>query len=151
VAQAPLCIRPATPDELDLILEQRIAMFRDMGFPDAVLARIEAASRQHMAKALKTGGYYGVFAEIENAGIVAGGGILLLPWPGTQPRRGWIQNIYVKPEFRRRGVARQIMRRLIDWCREQGFDSISLHASAEGRPLYEELGFVPTNEMRLAL
>ena len=29
--------------------------------------------------------------------------------------------------------------------------SLFLHASAEGRPLYEELGFEPTNEMRLRL
>lgn len=28
---------------------------------------------------------------------------------------------------------------------------VSLHASVEGRPLYEGLGFEPTNEMRLGL
>jgi hypothetical protein len=40
---------------------------------------------------------------------------------------------------------------MIQWLKEQGFSSVVLHASDEGRPLYETLGFVPTNEMRLRL
>ena len=43
------------------------------------------------------------------------------------------------------------MRELVDWCRAQGFDCVCLHASDAGRPLYEQLGFQPTNEMRLNL
>jgi hypothetical protein len=40
---------------------------------------------------------------------------------------------------------------LIKWCRAEGFGSVSLHASPFGRPLYEQMGFLPTNEMRLFL
>ncbi len=40
---------------------------------------------------------------------------------------------------------------LLAWCREQGFGSVSLHASEAGRLLYETMGFEPTNEMRLRL
>jgi hypothetical protein len=43
------------------------------------------------------------------------------------------------------------MRVILDWCRENGVDTIILHASAEGRSLYESLGFQATNEMRLRL
>jgi len=38
---------------------------------------------------------------------------------------------------------------MLEWCREAGYKNVSLHASDEGRPLYESMGFVPTNEMRL--
>jgi hypothetical protein len=38
---------------------------------------------------------------------------------------------------------------ILGWLREQGFRSVSLHASDDGRHLYEELGFKATNEMRL--
>jgi GNAT superfamily N-acetyltransferase len=57
----------------------------------------------------------------------------------------------MRPEYRRRGIARSIKRELIDWCRSQGFDCVCLHASDEGRLLYEQIGFQPTNEMRLNL
>jgi hypothetical protein len=43
------------------------------------------------------------------------------------------------------------MQEMIAWCRQQGFTHIYLHASKDGRPLYEALGFEPTNEMRLSL
>jgi hypothetical protein len=43
------------------------------------------------------------------------------------------------------------MHTMIEWCRKQGLVHVTLHASDKGRPLYQSLGFVPTNEMRLDL
>jgi len=43
------------------------------------------------------------------------------------------------------------MQAMIAWCRENGFVSVELHASDEGRGLYEQLGFEATGEMRLIL
>jgi hypothetical protein len=40
---------------------------------------------------------------------------------------------------------------MVAWCRAQGYAGVSLHATDEGRPLYESMGFAPTNEMRLRL
>jgi hypothetical protein len=40
------------------------------------------------------------------------------------------------------------MEQVIDGARAAGVSHLVLHASAEGRPLYETLGFKPTNEMR---
>ena len=144
-------IRPAISADLGIILQHRAAMFRDMGYPDAVVTAIEEVSRPVLAHALSMGEYYGVFAESDGSGVIGGAGVLIVAWPGMQPRRAWIQNVYVVQEFRRRGIARELTRTVIDWCRAQGFDAVHLHASAEGRPLYEQMGFQPTNEMRLGL
>ena len=144
-------IRPASEEDLETVVGHRIAMFRDMGYADAVLAAIEQVSRPLLSHALANGVYHGVLAEADGAGVMGGGGVLVVPWPGAQPHRAWIQNVYVVPAFRRRGIAREIMRTLIDWCRAQSFNSVNLHASADGRPLYEQLGFETTNEMRLGL
>jgi hypothetical protein len=38
---------------------------------------------------------------------------------------------------------------ILKWVQERGLRSVNLHASAEGRALYEKLGFEATNEMRL--
>jgi hypothetical protein len=40
---------------------------------------------------------------------------------------------------------------MIEWCRKQGLAMVYLHASQDGRSLYESLGFEPTTEMRLKL
>jgi hypothetical protein len=36
-------------------------------------------------------------------------------------------------------------------CRAERIRTVWLHASEEGRPLYEKMGFVATNEMKLVL
>jgi GNAT superfamily N-acetyltransferase len=149
-------LRTATLGDLDTLLAHRLAMFRDMGHEDPwELANTERVSRAYFESAIPGGAYYGILAEVEGSGVVGGGGVVMAPWPGSgkrlQPRRAWILNVYVHPPFRRQGIARSVMEALIEWCRSQEFDCISLHASTEGRPLYELLGFAPTNEMRLNL
>ncbi len=62
-----------------------------------------------------------------------------------------ILNVYTEAEFRRQGVARQVMHAILDWIKARGMRSVNLHSSKEGRALYESMGFEPTNEMRLWL
>ena len=57
-------------------------------------------------------------------------------------------NVYTEAAHRRRGVARALMDVMLGWCRDRDISRVLLHASDEGRPLYETLGFLPTNEMR---
>jgi GNAT superfamily N-acetyltransferase len=145
----------ATAADLEIILRHRREMFREMGGDYALtLDLYESASREYFENALQQGAYYGVFCEIEGE-VVAGGGVVIAAWPGSplnyEAKRAWILNIYVDPEHRRQGLARSIMRELIDWCRTNGFRSVALHSSEYGRSLYEQLGFKPTNEMRLKL
>ncbi|WP_321475447.1 GNAT family N-acetyltransferase [uncultured Paludibaculum sp.] len=149
-------IRPVDSGELELVLLHRMEMFRDMGYDsEAELARIRGLSEPFFAAALNNGTYVAWVAEDEQSEPVAGTGVLLLPYqPGpndTRAQRAFIINVYTHPEHRRQGLARRLMTTAVDWCREAGFGIVSLHASTEGRPLYESLGFQATNEMRLSL
>jgi ribosomal protein S18 acetylase RimI-like enzyme len=148
-------IRPAEIADLEAILHHRREMFREMGGEyERRLQAFENASRSYLVKALEDGSYYGLLGEMDGE-VMAGGGVVLAAWPGSplnlDPRRAWILNIYVESEFRRRGFARAITESLIEWCKQNGFQSVALHASEYGRSLYEGLGFRSTNEMRLKL
>jgi GNAT superfamily N-acetyltransferase len=130
-------------------------MFPEKRNPDAAgLDRMEAASEEYFRRALADGSYRSWLAETGGR-VVSGGGIVVVRWPGNPDfpgtRRGWILNIYTEPEHRRRGIAKRIMETIVEWCREQGFYHVSLHASHAGRPVYESMGFRATNEMRLYL
>jgi ribosomal protein S18 acetylase RimI-like enzyme len=63
-------------------------------------------------------------------------GIVISPWPGVlgqlHPKRAMILNLYVDRDHRRRGVARELMKTMIAWCRENEFSSVALHASDDG-------------------
>ena len=149
-------IRRATAEDLKHVLHHRLAMFEEIGFRDvAVLHRVEAVSREYFAEALRTGTYVGWMAEDSGGEVVGGGGIVVADWPGypgeNQAKRAWILNMYTEPRARRQGVARRLMQEMVEWCRSEGHGSVSLHASEWGRPLYENMGFQPTNEMSLKL
>ncbi len=151
-----ILIRAATPQDLETILCHRRAMFEEMGSGDAHSLDVTIEeSRSYLAAALGDGSYRGWLAQTAEGRVVAGAGVGLIGWPprpsDPQPRRPTIFNVYTEPEFRRRGLARRLMRVMIAWCRQEGFRVVYLHASEEGRPLYASLGFAPTNEMRLHL
>lgn len=149
-------IRAATPADSAAILHHRRRMFEDMkeGTP-ADLDRMVEATRPWLEQALTSGAYRGWLAEDGAGRAVAGGGVLISSWPAgprdIRTQRAVILNVYVEPEFRRQGLARRLMLLIIMWLKEQGFSSVALHAGADGRPLYEQLGFQQNNEMRLNL
>lgn len=149
-------LRKATLADLDIVLHHRREMFSDMGIANpATSVQADTLSREFFGKALADGNYHGWFYEDADTNVVAGGGVILIeyhPSP-TNPRlrRPWVVNVYVERRWRRRGLARQLMDVMIDWSRAQGYSNLFLHASNEGRPLYESLGFSPTNEMLLEL
>lgn len=153
---APVELREATPADLAVIMRHRRRMFEDMGHRDpTALDAMERVSEPVIRRGLETGLYRGWLARAPGREVVAGGGVLLVEFPcqpgDPSPRRAWILNVYTEPPYRRRGLARRLMEVAIAWCREQGLGSVYLHASEEGRPLYEALDFAPTNEMRLDL
>ena len=151
-----ITIRETTLADIPEIVRHRRAMFDDMGMGDAASrGRMQAASEPYLQDALARGEYRGWFAVTSQNEVAGGAGILLQsspprPWE-IKTQRPYLLNVYVYPAYRRRGIASLLTRVSVDWCRGQGFASVSLHASQFGRSLYESMGFLPTNEMRLML
>jgi len=146
-------IERAGPEHVETITEHRRAMFSDMGHRDtAALDEMSAAFRPWVAERLRSGEYLAWVAVAEGS-IAAGAGLWLMDWPphliGRGSRRGNILNVYTRPEYRRLGMARALVETAVGWCRANRIGCVILHASADGRALYESLGFRATNEMRL--
>ena len=148
-------IRPASAAEAETIVKHRRAMFFDMGYHEiGWLDEMAAAFLPWLRRKMEAGEYLAWFAVADGT-VVAGAGLWLMDWPphmvqgGSQ--RGNILNVYTEQAYRRRGLARRLMDVTLKWCRENGVLVVILHASAEGRPLYDSLGFKATNEMRLDL
>jgi GNAT superfamily N-acetyltransferase len=148
-------IRPATIRDVPEILRQRRAMYEDMEYrDDTALAAMVSVSTEYLTRALADGSFREWLA-VTGDRVVGGGAIVISPWPAhpydLECRRATILNVYTYPEYRRRGIARLIMQTMIHWCQREGFARVTLHASTDGRHLYESLGFEPSNEMRLTL
>jgi len=156
-------IRRATVADVELISWHRARMFKDMGeLPPGLFDSFRIQSRDALRQMFERENFIGWLAAPENQldKIVAGAGVQLreVP-PHPEPnadgkidivsgRQAIIQNVFTEPEWRRRGLAALLIKRIIDWTHAQGIESLVLHASDEGRALYERLGFIATTEMR---
>lgn len=152
-------IRLATPADSLLIATQRVAMFRDMEriTPELEQPLLESCAG-YLEQALANGEYVGWVAQLSAPphSVIGGAGVQLRPLvPRTDPtgqflligREGLILNVYVDQTMRRQGVGRRLMETLIHWAPGAGIVRLVLHASPDGRRLYESLGFVASNEM----
>ena len=61
-------------------------------------------------------------------------------------KRAHLMNVYTRSEYRRQGIAREMVNMLIDETWKRGATEISLDATKMGRPLYESLGFTNSTE-----
>jgi GNAT superfamily N-acetyltransferase len=149
-------VMPATLHDIATIVSHRRSMFTAMGYSDeAALDAMSSAFEPWLRRKMLALEYLAWFAITEDQAVAAGLGLWLMDWPphmiGSGARRGNILNIFVRPENRRQGIARELMRAALDWCRANTIDHVMKHSSVDGRHLYESLGFTPTNEMRLLL
>ncbi len=149
-------VRRATVDDVSIISHQRIAMFHDMGFMDEeALNRMDSTFCMWLTNKMTSGMYQGWFMIGDEDQIVAGAGLWLNEWIphpyDARTIRGYVLNVYTEPAHRKRGLARQLVGEILAYCRERDIHVIALHASDEGRPIYESLGFKESNEMRIRL
>lgn len=157
-------VRPASVADAAVIAAHRASMFQDMGtVTSATAPALRDMTIEYLQRALPSGEYLGwlMFETSTPEMIIGGAGLFLRqipPFPivhgplaGTvaQGRQGIVMNVYVDRAWRRRGFANMLMQHVMDFARADGVESLVLHASKEGRPLYEQLGFLATNEMRL--
>lgn len=160
-----IAVRLATVADAAIIAEHRAQMFYDMGrLVEELVEPMKIATIEYLQRTIPVGEYVGwLVYELENPScIVAGAGVLIrqiAPFATidasgnrriAQGKQGLVVNVYVHPSVRRRGLATLVMNEILAWSSRERIDRLVLHASEQGKPLYEKLGFVMTNEMRYA-
>jgi GNAT superfamily N-acetyltransferase len=159
--EAGFAIRRATVEDIPTLARHRCEMFKDMEqLSEGSYSDLAEASTRYFEEAMPSGEYVAwvVTPADRPEVVVAGGGMQLrgiLPRPDHAGRllkagpQGLIVNVYTEQEWRRKGLAELVMQTIMHWGLENGLASMVLHASEEGRPLYERLGFKTSNEMYL--
>jgi GNAT superfamily N-acetyltransferase len=152
-------IRRATLQDVDIIAWHRARMFQDMGdVSDDAFEILRAKPRLRLKEWFENGDYIGwLAAPADNPeSVVGGAGVRLqpiLPRPLDsstigEGRQGTIVNVFTEPQWRRRGIAGRLVKQIITWLKNEQIDRLLLHASDDGRSVYERLGFIAGNEMR---
>lgn len=149
-------IRRATVADVPHLVRLRRMMFEAMGYGNpAQLDAADAAAEAYFSAAIPSRNFFGWLAFATTGEAVSSGGVVIdrhPPGPANLSGQvGYIMNLVTDPRYRRQGIARRMMHHVVEWLAEQGIQTMALHATDMGRPLYEELGFENSTEMRLIL
>jgi len=161
VASDSFKIRRATLRDADVIAWHRARMFQDMADVSGDAFEIlRTKSRTRLEQWLDSADYIGWLATPADKPetIVGGAGVQLqpiLPRPVDtstigEGRQAIIVNVFTEPQWRRHGIASLLVKEIVTWSKDQRIDRLLLHASDEGRSLYEKSGFVASKEMRFS-
>ncbi|MTH96043.1 GNAT family N-acetyltransferase [Roseibium sp. RKSG952] len=147
--------RSASRADCSLICRHREEMFRSAGESEVDLAAMAEPYRTWQDAQLECGTYSGFVAEADGQ-PVGSVGLMEIDWPPHPlhpeiSKRGYVLNLYVEPEWRGRGIARQLMTCAEDVFRARGLTYAVLNATGQGRPLYEQAGWTGTAQMGKAL
>lgn len=137
-------IRPADTAHFRFCAESRYEVFRfDADYTDRrdeFINETEAYFLSHVADE----DIYTVIAFNEKTPIGCGTLIVEKRLPHVKYydyRKGYIVNVFVQPEYRGKGIAKQIMHALHTKAREMNLSSIELDSAEEAKSLYISLGY----------
>lgn len=155
-----VCIRVATPDDITVLAKHHRMMFEEIweikGIPTdkSGLASLEKEYAKKLTNEFKSGTCISWVVQIGDQ-IVSSGAISIVsyvPVPHDLSLRvAFLHSIYTEKEYRHQHYARDITQEAANYCRDLGIKRLYLFASDAGRPLYENIGFVPVPNMMMLL
>jgi ribosomal protein S18 acetylase RimI-like enzyme len=138
--------RMATADDVDQLIGLRILMQCEVHHKstDQVDSEYRQVLRDYFIQNLQSGIYASAVADNDGC-LVSANGLIIYQKPpsitGGRGLTGYISNVYTLPEFRKRGIASELMNLLIKYSQDSGLDKLHLGATEDGKDVYERVGF----------
>ncbi len=143
-----MTIRKATANDLDLLINSRLEMLKDVNnlSEDAAFSpEFLAATKEYFQTSDHT-----TLLALEDCKVIGCASICYINVMPTfdhpTGKRAHIMNVYTHADYRRQGIALQMMEQLMEEARNRKVTEISLDATEAGRPLYKKCGFTDTTE-----
>ena len=146
--------RIATIADCDELTRLRMAMRKELdnGFQEDALSPL---TKDFFQRNLPNGSHVAFVCEDEGRLVADVGLTLFEMMPTTKSPNGKVarlMNMYVAPQYRRRGIAQSLLKMSVGYAKEIGCTRIMLNPSEMGKPLYLNFGFqVMDNEYEFYL
>jgi len=138
--------RKATTDDIPVLVELRKKQLIDEGLPliANIDMNIDKQLTDYFISAISDETFISWIME-DNGEIIATSGVCFytLPPNFSNPtgRTAYITNMYTRDDYRRRGVASDLLTSVIDEAKTRGYTVIRLHTSEYGKTIYQNAGF----------
>ena len=135
--------RKLTENDLETFINMRINQLREEGATDVM--DLSPALMDYYQRHLANGTFVSWLA-MDGDKIIGTSGMSFVekpPYFGCPTGRiGLLSSMYTNPDYRRQGIARELLRRVVEEARAYGCGTVQITASDMGVLLYSNFGFV---------
>lgn len=132
-----------TENELDIFIEMRINQLREEGAKEDI--DLKPALRDYYIRHMADGTFVSWIAMDEEK-IIGTSGISFVEKPPyfgcASGKMGLLSSMFTNPNYRRMGIAKELLHRVVEEARKYGCKTIQITASDMGVKLYTAYGFV---------
>ena len=134
------------PKELDVFIDMRIHQLREEGAKEEIdlVPALREYDTRHMAD-----GTFVSWLAVEGETIIGTSGMSFVEKPSyfgcPSGKMGLLSSMFTSPNYRRKGIAKELLSRVINDARAYGCGTIQITASDMGVKLYTDFGFVHNN------
>lgn len=132
-----------TEKELDIFVEMRISQLREEGAKEDIDLRpaLRDYYNRHMAD-----GTFVSWLAVDGDNIVGTSGMSFVEKPPyfgcPSGKLGLLSSMFTSQDYRRRGIAKELLSRVVNEARDYGCGTVQITASDMGVLLYTDFGFV---------
>ena len=132
-----------TEKELDIFIEMRINQLREEGAKEDIdlVPALRDYYKRHMAD-----GTFVSWIAVDDGEIIGTSGMSFVEKPPyfgcPSGKMGLLSSMFTNPRYRRMGIAKELLHRVVEEARKYGCGTIQITASDMGVKLYESYGFV---------
>jgi GNAT superfamily N-acetyltransferase len=135
--------RRLTEKELDIFIEMRINQLREEGATEDIDLR--PALKDYYNRHMKDDTFVSWLALDDNK-IIGTSGMSFVEKPPyfgcPSGKMGLLSSMFTAQDYRRKGIAKELLSRVVDEARQYGCGTIQITASDMGVLLYTDFGFV---------
>ena len=132
-----------TEKELDNFIDKRIHQLREEGAKEEIdlVPALKDYYQRHMAE-----GTFVSWIALDGNTMIGTSGMSFVEKPPyfgcPSGKLGLLSSMYTDPDYRRKGIAKELLSRVIKDAKEYGCGTIQITASEMGVKLYTDFGFV---------
>lgn len=135
--------RKLTEEELEAFIEIRIRQLREEGAKEEI--DLKPALRDYYQRHMKNRTFVS-WVAVDGDKIIGTSGMSFIEKPPyfgcPNGKIGLLSSMFTSEGYRRQGIARELLRRVVEEAREYGCGAVQITASDMGVLLYTDFGFV---------
>ena len=138
-----IAYRKLTKDDLDTFIQMRIDQLREEGAKEDIdlVPALRNYYERHMAD-----GTFVSWLALDGCKIIGTSGMSFVEKPPyfgcPSGKMGLLSSMFTDPSYRRKGIAKELLDRVVTEAREYGCGTVQITASDMGVKLYTAYGFI---------